>query len=71
MTDRRLTFIPRTALMCVLYLVIGAALLVGAVLDLTRHPDRIPPLTVVVIVAAGLLVIVSLIGLLVPRTRGR
>ncbi|MTD59303.1 hypothetical protein [Amycolatopsis pithecellobii] len=75
MTDnsprRRWRFVPETPLKCALYLVLGAALLVGSVYDLSTHTVGKPAFTLAAAVASGLLIAVSAAGLIFPATRGR
>ncbi|WIX82728.1 hypothetical protein QRX50_19075 [Amycolatopsis carbonis] len=63
--------IPRTAGLCVLWLLIGLALAVQAVLVLSTSSVNQPALEVVVAVLGVILVGCSIAGLVSPRLRGR
>ncbi|MGW4485069.1 hypothetical protein ACWEOE_14655 [Amycolatopsis sp. NPDC004368] len=63
--------VPRTAGLCVLWLVVGLALAVQAVVVLNTGSVGEPALEVVVAVLGGVLAIASIAGLVSPRLRGR
>lgn len=62
--------VPSTALLCWLYLIVGAALLVSGVVTLTGA-DGTPPLSVLSVIASAALIGCALAGLLRPGLRGR
>ncbi|MDX3195249.1 hypothetical protein PV458_43200 [Streptomyces sp. MN03-5084-2B] len=71
MAERRWHFIPATAALCWLFLVVGAVLLVSSILSLTGTDSRAPVLTVIAAVAAVALIVLSAVGLARPKLRGR
>ncbi|GAA5171314.1 MULTISPECIES: hypothetical protein [Amycolatopsis] len=72
MTDRtRLHWVPATAARCWLSLFAGVVLLGSSIWMLSTGDERLPVFSVVAAVAAALLVIIAVVGLVSPRLRGR
>jgi uncharacterized membrane protein YhaH (DUF805 family) len=72
MSDRnRWHVVPRTTWMCVLMLLIGAALVVQAALRLGAGQGDAAALEVVVAVLGAVVALCALAGLVFPRLRGR
>ncbi|MGA5302181.1 hypothetical protein ACPCHT_19795 [Nucisporomicrobium flavum] len=67
MSEHRVTFIPRSRPMSVLYLVLGSVLVVTTGLQLANDGAAVLP--VVALVAALALVVVAVIGLVSPPRR--
>lgn len=63
--------VPRTPWMCVLMLLIGVALVVQAVVELSAEEVNVPALEVVVAVFGAGAALCALAGLVFPRLRGR
>ncbi|MDT8914755.1 hypothetical protein [Amycolatopsis sp. PS_44_ISF1] len=70
-THRRFTFIPGTRGGCWFSLVAGVLLLALEVADLTTHTVGNVYLTVLVAVLAVIMIVLAVVGLAVPRLRGR
>ncbi|WP_103338920.1 hypothetical protein [Amycolatopsis sp. CA-126428] len=71
MADRRWHFTPETAALCWIFLGVGAVLLVSSILTLTGTEGRAPVPAVVAAVAAVALIVLSAVGLVRPKLRGR
>jgi hypothetical protein len=72
MSDRnRRHVVPRTTWMCLLMLLIGAALVVQAAVQLGAGQGNVPALEVVVAVLGTGVALCAIAGLVFPRLRGR
>jgi len=68
--ETRWTVVPRTAASCALALVAGV-LLLGSVIWQMADAGGVAVLPLVAAVAAFALIVVAVVGLVLPKTRGR
>jgi hypothetical protein len=69
-TETRWTVVPRSTASCVLALVAGV-LLLGSVIWQMADAGGVAVLPLVAAVAAFALIVVAVVGLVLPKTRGR
>ena len=67
----RFRFIPATRNNCLLFLLVGVLLLASDIWQLSTQDVRVPVFTIIAAVAAVALIVLAVIGLAVPRLRGR
>ncbi|GHF37502.1 type VI protein secretion system component VasK [Amycolatopsis bartoniae] len=72
MSERtRFRFVPATRNSCLLFLLVGVLLLASDIWQLSTQDARVPVFTIIAAVAAVALIVLAVVGLAVPRLRGR
>ena len=69
--QRRWSMIPQSRALCLLWLLVGAALVTRVVIKLVSADGNIGAFDIISIVCAGIVVVCSAIGLASPRLRGQ